>query len=76
MAAFGGNADISHQKLTETLAGLGIRHDSDASTEGDGRRAWYDAAGVQLGRYDVAEGWRIIEGMYGGCYCDLPPADW
>jgi hypothetical protein len=47
----------------------------DAWTDGDGRRTWYDAAGVQLGRYDVAEGWRIIEGMHGECYCDLSPAD-
>jgi hypothetical protein len=55
---------------------LGIRHESDASTEGDGRRTWYDPAGVQLGRYDVAEGWRIVEEMVGGCYRDLSPADW
>ena len=28
-----------------------------------------DAAGVPLGEYDAAEGWRTIEGMRGGCYC-------
>ena len=33
------------------------------------RSASYDAAGVPLGEYDAAEGWRIIEGMRGGCYC-------
>jgi hypothetical protein len=31
---------------------------------------------VQLARYDVAEGWRIVEGMVGGCYRDLSPANW
>jgi hypothetical protein len=30
-----------------SVAGLGIRHERDAG--GDGRRTWYDAAGVQLG---------------------------
>jgi hypothetical protein len=54
---------------------VGIRHERDDRTEGDSRRTWYDAASVQLGRYDVAEGWRIIEGMRGGCHCDLSQAD-
>jgi hypothetical protein len=30
---------------------------------------------VPLGEYDAAEGWRIIEGLRGGCYCDLSLAD-
>jgi hypothetical protein len=47
----------------------------DANTEGDGQRPWYDAAGALLGRFDVVEGWRIVEGMQGGCYCDKSPAD-
>jgi hypothetical protein len=34
----------------------------DASTERDRRRTWYDTAGVELGRFDVAEGWRIVGG--------------
>jgi hypothetical protein len=35
----------------------------------------YVAAGVPLGQYDGAVGWRIIEGMRGGCYCDVSLAD-
>ena len=30
---------------------------------------------MPLGEYDAAEGWRIIEGMRGGCYCDLSLAN-
>ena len=40
----------------------------DCSKCGGARAA---PAGVPLGEYDAAEGWRIIEGMRGGCYCDL-----
>jgi hypothetical protein len=42
-----------------------------AVADSPARSARYDAAGVPLGEYDAAEGWRIIEGMRGGCYCDL-----
>jgi hypothetical protein len=47
----------------------------DCSKCGGARAA---PAGVPLGEYDAAEGWRIIEGMRGGCYFDLrwPTASW
>jgi hypothetical protein len=49
-----------------------------AVADSPARSARYDAAGVPLGEYDAAEGWRIIEGMRGGCYFDLrwPTASW
>ena len=38
-------------------------------------RSGFDVAGAVLGRFDVAGGWRIVEGMKGGCYCDLSNAE-
>jgi hypothetical protein len=47
----------------------------DASTERDRRRTWYDTAGVKLGRFDVAEGWRIVGGPAGAiATCRRPTA--
>lgn len=44
--------------LSDVLDSLGIRHEPAAI---EGKRAWYDSAGIHQGDYDAAEGWAELE---------------
>ena len=47
--------------LSDILQSYGIRTERDHDTDIDGARSWFDRNGKPLGRFDVVEGWAIVE---------------
>ncbi len=47
--------------LSEVLKSHGITTTRDSQTNTDGKRGWWDKDDNQMGRFDVVEGWAIVE---------------
>lgn len=53
--------DKYDRTLSQVLESQGISTYRDSQTDTDGRRGWWDKDDNQMGRFDVVEGWAIVD---------------
>lgn len=52
---------MDKRTLSQVLESQGIDTYRDAMTDTDGKRLWIDCDGKKMGRFDVVEGWAMVE---------------